>query len=139
MFKITLYNLLTLSFTFYIYILFIFSSSFFLIKGTTKCIKAVFQCGPVPKQDSESVPKPGKKSLSASSLDCLCKAGASSRSCLINPNRTGNLSLLMPCTVSARQASLPGWLVSPVPGTFCYSCFSVRSCSRVLLGPMYIP
>ena len=31
-----------------------------------------------PKQDQESVPKQDQESLSAPSVDCLCKAGASS-------------------------------------------------------------
>ena len=61
----------------------------------------------VPKQDQESVPKQEQKFLSASSLNFLCKAGASSWSCSINPNRNLVL-LLLPWTVSARQASLPG-------------------------------
>ena len=89
----------------------------------------------LPKQDQEFGPKQDQESLSAPSLDCLCKAGASSWSCSINPNRTRNLSLLLPWTVSARQASLPGQLVYPFTGPFCYSCFSVKSCSPVLLGP----
>ena len=50
-------------------------------------------------------------------------------------NRTGNLSLLLTWTVSARQASLLFQLVYPFIGSICYSCFSVRSCSLVLLGP----
>ena len=82
-----------------------------------------------------TIPKQDQESLSAPSLDCLCKAGASSWSCSINPNRTRNLSLLLPWTVSARQASLPGQLVYPFTGSFCYSCFFVKSCSPVLLGP----
>ena len=79
-------------------------------------------------------PKKDQKALSAPSLACLCKAGASSWSCTINPNRTRNLSLLLPWTVSARQASLPGQLAYPFTGPFCYSCFSVKLCSLVLLG-----
>ena len=74
-------------------------------------------------------------SLSAPSLDCVFKAEASSWSCSINPNRTGSLSLLLPWTVSARQASLPGQLVYPFAGPFLYSCFSVKPSSQVLLGP----
>ena len=75
------------------------------------------------------------RNLSLLSPDCLCKAGASSWSCSINTNRTRNVSLLLPWTVSDTQASLPGQLVYPFTGQFCYSCFSVKSCSPVLLGP----
>ena len=80
------------------------SSFFFLsIIFPSKCIKGAFHYGPVPKQDQESVPKQDQESvpkqdqeyLSAPSLDCLCKAGASSWSCSINPNRTRNLSMLL--------------------------------------------
>ena len=67
-------------------------------------------------QDQESVPKQAQEYLSAPALDCLCKARASSWSFSINPNRTGNLSLLLPWSVSARQASLPRLLVSPFTG-----------------------
>ena len=91
--------------------------------------------GPVPKQDKESAPKHDQESLSSRSVDCVCKAGASSWSWSINQNRTGNLSLLLPWTVSARQVSLPGQLVSSFTGPFSYSCFSVRSYFPVLLGP----
>ena len=109
--------------------------TFFKMKFTYKCIKGVFQWSTVPKQDQESVLKQDHESLSAPSLDCLCKARASSWSCSRNPYRTGNLSLLLPWTVSARQASLSGQLVSPFAGPLCYSCFSVKSSSPVLLGP----
>ena len=54
-----------------------------------------------------------------SSLYCLYKAGASSWSCSINPNRTRNISLLLSWTVSARQASLPGQLAYHFTGPFC--------------------
>ena len=80
--------------------------------------KRCISIGPVPKQDQESVPKQDQQSLSAPYLACLCKAGAHSWSCSINPNRTRNLSLLLPWTVSARQASLPGQLGYPLTGPF---------------------
>ena len=64
-----------------------------------------------------------QESLSALLLDCRCKARASSRSCLINPNWTRNLSLLLPWVVTARQAWLPGQLAYPFTGPFCYFCF----------------
>ena len=98
-------------------------------------MKGELQWGPVPKQDQESVFKQEQESFSAPSVGCLCKAGASSCCCSINMNRTGNLSLLLTWTVSARQASLLCQLVYPFIGSICYSCFSVRSCSPVLLGP----
>ena len=98
-------------------------------------MKGELQWGPVPKQEQESVFKQEQESFSAPSVGCLCKAGASSCCCSINMNRTGNLSLLLTWTVSARQASLLCQLVYPFIGSICYSCFSVRSCSPVLLGP----
>ena len=79
------------------------------------------------------------RSLSAPSLDCLCIAEENLWSCSINSNRTRNLSLLLPWTVSARQASLPAQLVYPFTRPFCYSCFSVKSYSPVLLGPYFAP
>ena len=98
-------------------------------KFPSKRIKVAFQYGPVPKQDQESVPKEDQESLSAPYLDCVCMAGASSWSCSTNPNRTRNLSLLLLCTFSTRQASLSGQLVYPFTGPLCYSSFSVKSCS----------
>ena len=98
-------------------------------------MKGELQWGPVPKQEQESVFKQEQESFSAPSVGCLCKAGATSCCCSINMNRTGNLSLLLTWTVSARQASLLCQLVYPFIGSICYSCFSVRSCSPFLLGP----
>ena len=41
-----------------------------------------------------------------------------------------DLSLLLLWTDSAREASLPGQLISHFTIPFCYSCFSVKSCSQ---------
>ena len=92
-----------------------------------------FKRGPFPANHSQK----DQKSLSAPSLDCLCKAGTNSWSCSINPNMTGNLSLVSLWTVSARHASLPGHLIFLFTGTFYKSCLSVKSCSLVLLGPYF--
>ena len=109
-----------------------------LKKILSKWTKCAFQWCPAPNKDQKYLPKQDQESLSVPSLDCHSKEGASSWSCSINPNRTGNLSLLLPWTVSARQASLPGHLVSHFTGPFCYSCFYVKSFSLVLLGPLNI-
>ena len=106
---------------FYIYIKF----SLFFKNILSKWTKCAFQWCPAPNKDQKYLPKQDQESLSVPSLDCHSKEGASSWSCSINPNRTGNLSLLLPWTVSASQASLPGHLVSHFTGPFCYSCFSV--------------
>ena len=84
------------------------------IKLTSKLHKGVFGkflfLLTIPKQEYES--------LSAPSLDCICKAGASSWSYSINLNRTGNLSLLLLWTVSAQQAPLPVQFFFSLPGLF---------------------
>ena len=113
--KIHLRRFLEQPFTCYIYI--IFSLHFTLNKIHIQTYK---KCISVLKQDQKSVPKQDQESLSAPSLDCLCKAGASSWSCSIYPNRTRNLSLLLPCTISARQAPLPGKLINPFTGPFSF-------------------
>ena len=64
--------------------------------------------------------------LHAHSLDCLCKAGASSWSWSINPNRTGNISLLLLWTASAQQAQLLVQLFFSITGPFLSSCLSVK-------------
>ena len=99
--------------------------------------KMSFSIGDWSQTRLKSVPKQDHEFLSDSSFYCLCKAWASSWTCSINPSKTKNLSLLLPWTVSARQATLPGQLVHPFTGPFYYSCFSVKSCSPVLLGPYY--
>ena len=74
------------------------------------------------------IPKEDQESLSAPSLDCLCKAWASSWSCSFNPNRTGNLSLLLLWFVSAQQAPLP------VPANHSQTRPGISLCSLPILS-----
>ena len=69
------------------------------------------------------------------SLSGLSLQGRAQFLVLLNQSKQDRESLLLPRTVSARQASLTAWSVSPFTGPFCYSCFSVKSCSRSCWGP----